>query len=474
MLQNVTPHKLPGEGNAGLLGLGPEAAAPGKRIRKPSLLYEGFESPTMASVPALQLAPANPPPPEVSNPKKPGRVTNQLQYLHKVVMKALWKHQFAWPFRQPVDAVKLGLPDYHKIIKQPMDMGTIKRRLENNYYWAASECMQDFNTMFTNCYIYNKPTDDIVLMAQTLEKIFLQKVASMPQEEQELVVTIPKNSHKKGAKLAALQGSITSAHQVPAVSSVSHTALYTPPPEIPTTVLNIPHPSVISSPLLKSLHSAGPPLLAVSAAPPAQPLAKKKGVKRKADTTTPTPTAILAPGSPASPPGSLEPKAARLPPMRRESGRPIKPPRKDLPDSQQQHQSSKKGKLSEQLKHCNGILKELLSKKHAAYAWPFYKPVDASALGLHDYHDIIKHPMDLSTVKRKMENRDYRDAQEFAADVRLMFSNCYKYNPPDHDVVAMARKLQDVFEFRYAKMPDEPLEPGPLPVSTATFLTGGL
>ena len=37
-----------------------------------------------------------------------------------------------------------------------MDMGTIKRRLENNYYWAASECMQDFNTMFTNCYIYNK------------------------------------------------------------------------------------------------------------------------------------------------------------------------------------------------------------------------------------------------------------------------------------------------------------------------------
>lgn len=400
MLQNVTPHsKLPGEGNAGLLGLGPEAAAPGKRIRKPSLLYEGFESPTMASVPALQLTPANPPPPEVSNPKKPGRVTNQLQYLHKVVMKALWKHQFAWPFRQPVDAVKLGLPDYHKIIKQPMDMGTIKRRLENNYYWAASECMQDFNTMFTNCYIYNKPTDDIVLMAQTLEKIFLQKVASMPQEEQELVVTIPKNSHKKGAKLAALQGSITSAHQVPAVSSVSHTALYTPPPEIPTTVLNIPHPSVISSPLLKSLHSAGPQLLAVSAAPPAQPLAKKKGVKRKADTTTPTPTAILAPGSPASPPGSLEAKAARLPPMRRESGRPIKPPRKDLPDSQQQHQSSKKGKLSEQLKHCNGILKELLSKKHAAYAWPFYKPVDASALGLHDYHDIIKHPMDLSTVK---------------------------------------------------------------------------
>ncbi|XP_075594550.1 bromodomain-containing protein 2 isoform X3 [Balearica regulorum gibbericeps] len=463
MLQNVNPQsKILGEGNAGLMGLATEST-PGKRIRKPSLLYEGFESPTMASVPALQSPQANPPPPEVSNPKKPGRVTNQLQYLHKVVMKALWKHQFAWPFRQPVDAVKLGLPDYHKIIKQPMDMGTIKRRLENNYYWGAAECMQDFNTMFTNCYIYNKPTDDIVLMAQTLEKIFLQKVAQMPPEEQEIVVPVAKNSHKKGAsRAAALLAGLTAAQQVPAVSSVSHTAVYAPSPDIPTTIVNIPHPSVISAPLLKSLHSAAPTVLAAPA--PTQPVAKKKGVKRKADTTTPTTTAIIATSGESSPSATLlEAKAAKIP-ARRESGRPIKPPKKDLPDSQQ-HQTSKKGKLSEQLKYCNGILKELLSKKHAAYAWPFYKPVDASALGLHDYHEIIKHPMDLSTIKRKMENRDYHDAQEFAADVRLMFSNCYKYNPPDHDVVAMARKLQDVFEFSYAKMPDEPQDASPPSVS---------
>lgn len=33
------------------------------------------------------------------------------------------------------------------------------------------------------------------------------------------------------------------------------------------------------------------------------------------------------------------------------------------------------------------------------YAWPFYKPVDAALLGLHDYHDIIKKPMDLGTIK---------------------------------------------------------------------------
>ncbi|XP_015746240.1 bromodomain-containing protein 2 isoform X4 [Python bivittatus] len=344
-----------------------------------------------------------------------------------------------------------------------MDMGTIKRRLENSYYWSSAECMQDFNTMFTNCYIYNKPTDDIVLMAQTLEKIFLQKVAQMPQEEQEIVITVAKNSHKKGASRAAalLAAASAAAQQVPAISSVSHTGLFSTGTDIPTTIISIPHPSVISAPLLKPLHStaASQPVLAVPA--PTQPVTKKKGVKRKADTTTPTPTAIIATSGGESSPSAaiLETKAAKIP-ARRESGRPIKPPRKDLPDSQQ-HQTSKRGKLSEQLKYCNGILKELVSKKHAAYAWPFYKPVDASALGLHDYHEIIKHPMDLSSIKRKMENREYHDAQEFASDVRLMFSNCYKYNPPDHDVVAMARKLQDVFEFSYAKMPDEPLDINP-------------
>lgn len=44
--------------------------------------------------------------------------------------------------------------------------------------------------------------------------------------------------------------------------------------------------------------------------------------------------------------------------------------------------------------------------------------------------------------QKKMVEREYMDAQDFAADFRLMFSNCYKYNPPTHEVVIMARKLQ--------------------------------
>ena len=117
-----------------------------------------------------------------------------------------------------------------------------------------------------------------------------------------------------------------------------------------------------------------------------------KGVKRKADTTT-----DISIFDSNFPPTNYE--ASTKMSTRRESGRPIKKPSKDLPDTVQHVSKARKGKLSEQMKYCANILKELFAKKHAGYAWPFYKPVDAALLGLSDYHDIIKHPMDLGTVK---------------------------------------------------------------------------
>ena len=68
----------------------------------------------------------------------------------------MWKHQHGWPFHTPVDTIKLGLPDYFKIITYPMDLGTVKKRLDNNYYWCSQECIDDVELMFQNCYRYNK------------------------------------------------------------------------------------------------------------------------------------------------------------------------------------------------------------------------------------------------------------------------------------------------------------------------------
>ncbi|KAL6264581.1 hypothetical protein P5V15_004683 [Pogonomyrmex californicus] len=441
-------------------------------------------------------------PPVVPPPNRPGRITNQLQFLQKGVLKPVWKHQFAWPFQQPVDAKKLNLPDYHKIIKKPMDLGTIKKRLENSYYWSGKECIQDFNTMFTNCYVYNKPGEDVVVMAQALEKLFLTKVAQMPKEEVELDPPVPKGP--KGKKAGRVGGpgvggiaggtgagrgrpssgaaAVTSSvpnSLTPSATSAGTTGVIPMPPlgtQAPASVPGSTNTTTIAPPSSMGVTpmathnslpqqvvppttgyhaqpamdpqtaSAVPPPPQVpttpTVMPPSQPAKLKKGVKRKADTTTPTANAFDPLYAP------IDAKNAKIP-TRRESGRQIKKP---------PHAGVKgKEKLSEALKSCNDILKELFAKKHSPYAWPFYKPVDAELLGLHDYHEIIKKPMDLGTVKTKMDNRQYKTAHEFASDVRLIFTNCYKYNPPDHDVVSMARKLQDIFEMRYAKVPDEPM-----------------
>ena len=94
----------------------------------------------------------------------------------------MWKHQNGWPFQTPVDTIKLGLPDYFKLIKYPMDLGTVKKRLEHNYYWCSEECIHDVTTMFQNCYLYNKPEEEVVSMAKEVERCFENKLSNMLEE----------------------------------------------------------------------------------------------------------------------------------------------------------------------------------------------------------------------------------------------------------------------------------------------------
>lgn len=116
---------------------------------------------------------------------KQGRNTNQLEFMKNVVLKAVWKHPNAWPFHAPVNAVQLHIPDYHDVIKTPMDLGTIEKRLQNHFYNDVSECIYDFTTIFVNCYVYNEAGDAVVKIAKELEKWFLVKIADMPKEEKE-------------------------------------------------------------------------------------------------------------------------------------------------------------------------------------------------------------------------------------------------------------------------------------------------
>ncbi|KAM7275461.1 hypothetical protein ACFE04_017327 [Oxalis oulophora] len=99
------------------------------------------------------------------------------------------------------------------------------------------------------------------------------------------------------------------------------------------------------------------------------------------------------------------------------------------------------------LRRCSVLLDKLMKHKHG---WVFNAPVDVKALGLHDYFIIITHPMDLGTIKTRVNTNWYKSPKEFAEDVRLTFHNAMTYNPKGQDVHIMAEQLLNMFEEKWA------------------------
>lgn len=59
---------------------------------------------------------------------------------------------------------------------------------------------------------------------------------------------------------------------------------------------------------------------------------------------------------------------------------------------------------------------------------PFRQPVDPNSLGIPDYFEIVRKPMDLSTIQYKLSSGQYSDPWEYVEDVWLMFDNAWRYN----------------------------------------------
>nr|CAB3479837.1 unnamed protein product [Digitaria exilis] len=97
-------------------------------------------------------------------------------------------------------------------------------------------------------------------------------------------------------------------------------------------------------------------------------------------------------------------------------------------------------------KSCGNLLKALMAH---IWAGPFLEPVDVVKLNIPDYFDIVKQPMDLGTIQKKMNAGVYSTPREFAEDCRLTFRNAMNYNPVNNDVHLMAKGLSKTFETRW-------------------------
>ena len=86
------------------------------------------------------------------------------------------------------------------------------------------------------------------------------------------------------------------------------------------------------------------------------------------------------------------------------------------------------------------VLNQLWNYKQ--YSRPFHVKVKTSEAP--DYYHIIKHPMDLSKMKKKLSQRQYKSKQDFAADLELIWDNCRTYNPPESWYYMAANQMQSL------------------------------
>ena len=83
--------------------------------------------------------------------------------------------------------------------------------------------------------------------------------------------------------------------------------------------------------------------------------------------------------------------------------------------------------------------------KQEPEALPFHEPVNPILLQLPDYFDVIKRPMDLSTIKSKLDEGKYSNPQEYVDDVWLMLNNAWMYNKKTSKVYKFCTKLSEIF-----------------------------
>jgi transcription initiation factor TFIID subunit 2 len=123
--------------------------------------------------------------------------------------------------------------------------------------------------------------------------------------------------------------------------------------------------------------------------------------------------------------------------------------------------SQTRGMSNMDMRACRNALKRLLAHKNSLM---FRLPVDpvrdrafeyvSHALYYDNfscqpsYFDVIKSPMDLSTIGAKLESGAYTDGSKFEADFHLMISNAKEYNANGSFVYNEAVALNSFFEKR--------------------------
>ncbi|OZJ04517.1 hypothetical protein BZG36_02242 [Bifiguratus adelaidae] len=437
---------------------------------------------------ATAIMPEKPSPPVIKTPtieaKRPSErmsmdnVKRCRNLLRKVVAS---KHSFL--FQNPVDPVALNVPNYYEIVKNPMDLATIKTKLERGGYASPSEFHDDVKLIFSNCYLFNPPDTYVHQEGKALEAVFERAWSSFGSAEVDSGdnITI---AEKNGGPAAKASPKI----RVPVISDTTmpkeavkgcraiirklfaskHSLNFQQP--VDPIALNIPdYFDVIKNPMdLGSIkqklddnrygsanefyndvklvfnncytynpegsyvHQEGKTLEAIFESEwqkfqDQQKQEQANGIKIPNGTTSNMSIVVKKPNLQTSTPKPIS------------------------------SADSTQNKLPQDVvKRYRNILRKLTSSKHGIY---FANPVDPVALNIPNYFDVIKNPMDLLTVKSKLDKGQYETPQAFYDDVKLIFQNCYTYNGPDSHVTNEGKALETIFAREWTLAQSQPETP---------------
>lgn len=105
------------------------------------------------------------------------RFQNMIGMLHSQISQ----HRYGNIFHNPIK--KSEAPDYHDIVKRPMDLKTIKSRVKDGLISNSLEFQRDIYLMFANSMMYNRPGSEIYNMAEEMMSFSEREINAFRQTE---------------------------------------------------------------------------------------------------------------------------------------------------------------------------------------------------------------------------------------------------------------------------------------------------
>lgn len=149
-------------------------------VRKQSISNGNAESSSSAR-PKREI---HAPPPLDSSWTEPKRSGHKLQeYAAKKVEDLIVKpalRDYINIFMFPVDPVALNIPEYLSIIKKPMDLSTIRKKIDNHAYTSGDQINTDVLLMVDNAMTFNRPGEFVHIAAEMVKKAWQEMWAKRP------------------------------------------------------------------------------------------------------------------------------------------------------------------------------------------------------------------------------------------------------------------------------------------------------